>query len=487
MSKGQKVLRASVIMGSASAVSMITGIFRSKVMAILLGPEGIGLLGILQSIMNTTSTVFGMGLASSGVRQIAEARANGDEAGLALTRKALLWAAGILGLLGAVLLVILCKPVADLTIGNDNYTWMVACVSAGVWATIMYNVQIATLNGMRRIVDLARAYILSTLGGTLVTVLAVWQLKENGVVLAVLSIPWTLLVISWWFAHRVPTIDVHLSWQAISKPLHGLFSLGFAFMATNLFRVATQMVVRILILQTLSITATGFYQAACSINALYLGFVLEAMGKDYYPRLTAVAKNREETNIMVNKQAEIALLMSGPVTLGMLTLTHQVVGILYSGAFEETVDILRWQFLGDPFKVASWTMGFILLAQGRGRLFLFTEISWNLLYLGLIWVGLPVWNLKATGIAYSLTHVFYFILLWVIVFRVNNFRWSKTNSVLLIALLVCVAIISWARLFPGIVPLVLGLLVTVAMGSYSFVRIYRSLGGLPWKRNMNNY
>ncbi|OPX84717.1 MAG: colanic acid exporter [Pelotomaculum sp. PtaB.Bin104] len=492
MTSGKKgttgqILKASVIMGGTSAVSMITGIIRSKVMAILLGPEGIGLLGLLQSILNTASTVSGMGLASSGVRQIAEARANGDAACLALTRKALLWSAVILGLLGAALLVILRNPIAEMTVGNDSYAWMITWVSAGVWATTIYNAQIATLNGMRRLVDLARAYIISALGGTLVTVLAVWQLKESGVVIAVLSIPLTLLVVSWWLTRKLPTIDVHLSWQAISRPLFGLFSLGFAFMVTNLFRVATLMTVRVTLTQSINITAAGYYQAAYSISALYLGFVLEAMSKDYYPRLTAVAKDHKKTNAMVNEQAEVALLMSGPVILGMLTLTPQVVGILYSGAFVETVDILRWQLLGDLFKVASWTMGFILLSQGRSQLFLFTEFSWNLMYLGVIWVGLPVWNLKATGVAYFLTHAFYFILLWVIVSRVNHFRWSKTNLVLLLTMLVCAAVISWARLLPGIVPLALGLILTVAMSSYSFVRICRSLGGLPWKRNMHNH
>ncbi|HBC93971.1 MAG TPA: hypothetical protein DCZ10_14020, partial [Pelotomaculum sp.] len=159
----------------------------------------------------------------------------------------------------------------------------------------------------------------------------------------------------------------------------------------------------------------------------------------------------------------------------------QVVGILYSGVFGETVAILHWQFLGDLFKVPSWTMGFVLLAQGRSRLFLITELSWNLMYLGLVWGGLPVWNLRMTGIAYFLTHIFYFFLLWTIIFRVNRFCWRKTNLILLAVLLSCAAIISWARLFPGIVPLVLGLALTLAMGIYSCLRIYRLLGGWPWK------
>lgn len=455
-------------------------------MAILLGPEGIGLLGLMQSVLNTAGTISGMGLAASGVRQVAEAKTSGDAANLACTRIALWWAALVLGMLGAGLLVMLRKPIASLALGTASYAGAIAWLAAGVWATTVSSAQIATLNGLRRLSDLARVYILAALGGVAAALLAVWQLGESGIVFAVISAPLTLLVASWWFTHRIPTIRVNLSWQVMIKLLQVLFGLGFAFMTTNLMRVATQLAVRVILMGALGITATGHFQAAWSISMLYLGFVLEAMGKDYYPRLSAVAKERETTNFMVNEQAGVALLLAGPVILGMLTLSSQVVGILYSGAFGETVAILQWQILGDLLKVASWPMGFVLLAQGRSRLFFVTELSWNLMYLGLVWTGLPIWQIKATGIAYFFTNIFYFFLIWLLLRRVNSFVWRKSNLALLVAMLGCAAIISWARLFPGPVPLLVGILVTVVMGGYSFIKIYRLLGGMPWKRERSN-
>ena len=50
------------------------GIVRTKAMAILLGPAGFGLFGIYNSVANISQTLAGMGVNSSGVRQIAEAR-----------------------------------------------------------------------------------------------------------------------------------------------------------------------------------------------------------------------------------------------------------------------------------------------------------------------------------------------------------------------------------------------------------------------------
>jgi len=481
-STGQ-IFKATAIMGGTSAVSMIAGIIRNKVVAILLGPESIGLLGLLQSVLNTAGTFAGMGLATSGIRQIAEAQAQGDAQSVVQTRNALLWASVILGLLGALLLIIFRRPVAVLVLGNEGYAGAIAWTAVGVWATIISGAQTATLNGLRRLGDLTKVYILSALGGMILTVLAVWQWGEKGIIVALISTPLALLAASRWFTLRIPAIRTAMSWEAFSNPLRGLFSMGFTFMTTSLIRVATQLAVRVIFTQTLGMVATGYFQAAWSISMLYLGFVLEAMGKDFYPRLTAVARERETTNTMVNEQIKLVLLLAGPVILGMLTLSSQVVHIIYSGAFSETVVILQWQLIGDLFKVASWPMAFILVAQGRSNLFFVTELSWNLMFLGLVWGGLSTWNLKAAGIAYLLTYIIYFCTLWIIVYRVNRFFWRKKNFFLLVALLGCTLVISWGNLLPGIFPLALGLALTASMSYFSFTMISRSLGGLPWSKS----
>ena len=480
-STGQ-IFKASAIIGGASAVSMIAGVIRNKAVAVLLGPESIGLIGLLQSVMNTAGTIAGMGMASSGVRQIAEAQANGDAKCVAGTRKALLWSSAILGLFGAGLLVLLRQPVASLVFGHAGYAGAIAWVGAGVWASTASGAHISILNGLRRLGDLARAYVLGALGGMFLTVPAVWLWGGNGVIVAVISTPLALLLASWWYNLKIPANGYKFARENIVRTLRGLLGLGFAFMSANLIRQANQLVVRVVITRTLGLAAAGYFQAAWSISMLYLGFVLDAMGKDFYPRLSAVARERDTTNKMVNEQIKILLLLAGPVILGMLTLTPQVINTIYSGAFAETIGILQWQLVGDLFKVASWPMGFILVAQERVRLIITMEIFWNLIFLGLIWGGLPAWNLKITGVAYFATYIFYFCLLVLIVFRTNHFVYRKRNLLLLAILLGCAAIITLARFLPGIFPLALGLTVTAAAGGFSLLIISRSLGGLPWKK-----
>ena len=76
-------------------------------MALLLGPSGFGLFGLYGSIADLTQNIAGLGVNSSGVRQIAEAAGSGDEERMARTAAILRRTSLVLGILGAVLLAIL--------------------------------------------------------------------------------------------------------------------------------------------------------------------------------------------------------------------------------------------------------------------------------------------------------------------------------------------------------------------------------------------
>src|SRR5712691_4627191 len=80
-----QILKSSALIGGSSVVRICLGFVRNKAMTLILGPEGFGLLGIYQSIADLTQAVAGMGLNSSGVRQIAESVSTGDNARIART------------------------------------------------------------------------------------------------------------------------------------------------------------------------------------------------------------------------------------------------------------------------------------------------------------------------------------------------------------------------------------------------------------------
>lgn len=250
-----------------------------------------------------------------------------------------------------------------------------------------------------------------------------------------------------------------------------MLGLGVVFMVTGLMSGLTQLAVRSLIARDLGLEATGYFQAAWAISMTYIGFVLGAMGADYYPRLTQAINDQEHANRLVNEQARVALLLAGPVLLGMMAFTPLVIDLLYARNFGPTVEILRWQILGDLIKVATWPMAFILLARGAGRLFFLTELAWLGFYLAGVWLGLPRFGLVATGFMFLLAYGMYFTLIYAIVARINGFRWYTSNlGLLFILALAGVLLQGLSRVSVGWT-YGIGAVLTVGLSGYSLYQL----------------
>ena len=87
MSASRGLIKAMLVIGSAQAVNILISIIRMKVLAVLLGPSGVGLLSIYSSLQGMVTQIAGLGMGSSGVREIAAAR--GEEATLSRVRRVL--------------------------------------------------------------------------------------------------------------------------------------------------------------------------------------------------------------------------------------------------------------------------------------------------------------------------------------------------------------------------------------------------------------
>src|SRR5262249_27048051 len=144
-------------------------------------------------------------------------------------------------------------------------------------------------------------------------------------------------------------------------------------MLTGFMGMGVAYLVRIIVLRKIGEEAAGFYQSAWTLGGLYVGFIVQAMGADFFPRLTAVAKDNTACNRLVNEQAEVGLLLAGPGVLGTLTFAPVVISAFYSARFGPAVEILRWISLGMLLRVVSWPLGFILLAKGVRMAYFWSE------------------------------------------------------------------------------------------------------------------
>jgi antigen flippase len=426
-----QIFKSSAFIGGASVINILLGIVRNKVMAVLLGPSGVGLIGLYTTITGLASTLAGMGIGSSGVRQIAEAAGSGNQERIARTIKTLRRCAWVLGTAGALLLAAFSFPLSVLTFKDHAHAVAIAVLGITVFIAAISTAQSALLQGLRRIADLARLNILGALAGTIIGLPLIWWLRERGIVPLLVVLPAAGLVFSWWFARRVSVASMRLTYRETAREARGLLGLGLAFMAAGLMVAAVAYVTRLMIVRQLGLGAAGCYTAAYTLSGIYAGFILQAMGADFYPRLTDVAEDNSTVNRLVNEQAEIALLMAVSGILATLTLAPWVIRIFYASAFEAAAAVLQWQVLGVFGQVISWPIGFILFAKGAGKFVMITEGLACAIHLGLVWLLIPRFGVAGAGMAFAALYAFHTLFLLVVSRKLTGFRWSRLNLQLL--------------------------------------------------------
>lgn len=468
-----QILKSSVLIGSSSVLNLGLGFVRTKAMAVLLGTTGYGLMGLYGQIQDLTRTVAGVGMNNSGVRQIAAAVGSGDAQRVTRTVTTLRRIAFGTGALGALLLAMFRHPISRMTFGDDRHAGSIALLAVAVFFGDISAAQGALVQGMRKIADLARISVLGAFYGTLFSIIIVYYFyrqgaPQKGVVPSLVCVAAMGILTSWWYARKIKVERVSLTLQQVKEESSGLLKLGVVFMARSLMTLGATYLIVIMVRQKISLGAVGCFQAAWALGGQFTFFILDAMGADFYPRLTAVANDNAECNRLVNEQAEVGLLLAGPGVIATLTFAPLVIQLFYTAEFGPAAEVLRWICLGMMLRVASWPMGFILLAKGERNLYFWTELLGNLLFISLVWAGISAFGLKGTGMAFFGMYIAYSAGIYLVVRRLSGFHWSKANRQLafLFVPLVAAVFASWYVL-PHIAVAMAGTAITIGAGVYS--------------------
>jgi antigen flippase len=280
------ILRASSIMGGAQALNYLVGMVRVKIIAVLLGPAGVGLIGLYSSALGLVGTVTSLGIASSGVREVALAHGQDDPQAVARTVKVLrraCWATGLLGWALSAAAGGAAQPMGVWRHGpRGGHCRAGRDLVAGCHQRRAGRAAARRAPHRRPGAHPGGGHVAQHGGGYR----PLHWLREEGIVPVLVATAVVSLACSWWFARRVALQPVELPWRQTWRETRRLAKLGFAFMWSGLLMAGLDMFTRSLITRTHGLEAAGYYQAAWALSGMFAAFVLSAMGTDFYPRLT---------------------------------------------------------------------------------------------------------------------------------------------------------------------------------------------------------
>ena len=470
----KQIMKATSIFGGVQVFEILIRIIRSKFIAVLLGPEGMGIAGLLNSTIGVVSSITNFGLQTSAIKDIAKASTSNDLIEISKTVKTVKRLVWLTGLLGAVIIFVFSSWFSRITFGNTDYTFAFMWISITLLLNQISTGQRVVLQGFRKLAYLAKSSLLGSVFGLVIVIPIYYIYGIDGIVPGIIITSTITLVLSWYFSRKIKIENINLSFAEIFSNGRNMMTMGFMISLSGFLGMGSAFLIRIFISNTGGVNEVGLFTAGFAIINTYVGLVFTAMGTDFYPRLSSVASDDVLVSKTINQQAEIALLILGPILIIFMVFIKWVVILLYSAKFVDINEMIYWAVMGIFFKAVSWSIGFIFLAKGESKIYFWNELLVNLYTLAFNIFGYYYYGLTGLGISFMLSYFVYLIQVYIISKKKFNFNFSK-GVIKIFSIQFSLAIVVF-------------LLVNFFYGSYSYIfgSVFVVIGSIYSFRELDN-
>lgn len=403
-----QILKSTSLFGGVQVVTILVSLLRNKIVAILLGPTGIGLIGIFVSASTLISSISGLGLNYSIVREIAEIKAVQKEDVnlgriLSVSRHWILLSAFI----GLFITILLASSLSSLSFGNSDYIISFVLLSLVIFLNALYNGQRSILQGVRQLGDLARITIYSSLLSLVASIPLFYFFKFNGIIFVLIITALVNYLVSSYFFRKVQILKVPVKLKVSIIEGFPMVRLGLTMVLNSILSSGTAYILYSFISHIGGIEQVGLYNAGWGIIAQYTSVIFSAMAMDYFPRLSAVNNDKTKVDLLVNQQVEISMLLITPLMVFVLTFIPLIITILLSKSFLPVVNFAVWTVLGTLVRVPASVFSYMLLAKKDMKLYLKIEMTLFILFLFSNMIAYYYLSLEGLGISYFFNYFIY--------------------------------------------------------------------------------
>lgn len=471
------ILKYTGLFGGVQGLNILVGIVRNKLVAMILGPDGMGLVSLFNSTIKLVSDSTGFGIPMSAVKNVSETVASGDPDKTAHAVELIRSWSVVTALLGMVLCAVLGPLLSDWTFAWGDHTLHFVLLAPVVALLAVTAGETAILKGARRLRALAEISVCNMLFALLCSVPLYYFFGQAGIVpsLVLLALGQCLLTVAYSYRLYRPTFAFGRRQFEEGK---GMIRLGVAFVAAGVLGSGAEFVVRSYLNNTGELSTVGLYNAGFMMTMTYAGMVFSAMETDYFPRLSGMQTLGRDFNRTVNHQVEVSLLLVSPMLVFFVVALPVLLPLLYSGQFLPVLGMMKVTVLAMYFRALTLPVEYIALARGDSRGYLVLEALYDVVFVVLVLVGYEQWGLVGTGVGLAVAGMANLLLVYGYTCRRYGYRVSATVRLYaLVQLPLGLAACLLAQVLAGWAYWAVGLLLALLSLAIS-IHILRSKSGL---------
>lgn len=393
------ILKSTALFGGVQVLNVLVNIIRGKLVAMILGPDGMGISSLLGSAAATIQQFFSLGLNTTAMREISQAKETNDAQEqsfiVAVFRKLVLLAA----IAALIFTAVSSLWLSDFSFGNTEYFWFFIILGFVVFFSLLSNREVTLLQGMREYKRVASCSVIGSLCGLLVGVPLYYIFGIRGIAPAMLVLAVVTFSYNRYNTSKLNIEPANVSVQESIKKGKDMVTLGLLMMLGAVIGNFTTYGLNAFIRYFGSIQDVGLYSAANSITNQYTGMVFAAMATDYFPRLAGVMNNKmADIRSIVSQEAEIVLLIITPLAMLIIMTAPLLIRILLSEDFIVVTDIIRYMGFMVVFKAVCFPLGYVGILKNNKTFFFWTECIWtNVKTFSVFSIFYYLWGINGMG------------------------------------------------------------------------------------------
>ncbi|MHC0440883.1 oligosaccharide flippase family protein [Flavobacterium sp. 3-210] len=436
----QQILKTTSLFGGVQFFSILISIVRTKLIAVFIGPAGMGIIALLNSTLGVLSSVSGFGIETSSVKNISENYKNDDLKTVSKTIQIVKKIVFFTGIFGMAITLVFSKVLSIIAFGDSSQTFAFAILSITVLFKQLSSGQLAVLQGLRSFRFLAKANLFGNLFGLLFSIPLYYFLKIDAIIPTIIIASFSALIFSFYYANKVKFEKEKIDKSTLFLEGKTIVKLGFMLTISSVLTLLSTYVIQIYIGKTGGLEQVGFYNAGFTLLNSYVGVIFTVMSTDYFPKLASINTDNDKIRASVEQQAFISILIITPIIALFLVLSQIIVKVIYTAKFDAILPMITIGILGMLFRAVSWSIGFILIAKGDSKMFVKTAIGFNILFLIMNMAGYYFYGLEGLGFSFCLYFFFHFIGLKIITKNRYNFYFENDfYKIYFVCFLVCVS------------------------------------------------
>ena len=471
------IFKSTFLFGFVQVVRLLVSLIRNKIVALLLGPNGMGMIGIYNNSINMIKTGAGLGISQSAVKDVSEANATGFtkefSRTITLTHRLVLYTS----LFGLLVTIILSPLLSKVSFNDYKYTIPFVVLSLAVAFDILVDNQLAILKGMRKLRFLAYASMLGSLVALITGVPLFYIFRENGIVPSIIISAIATAAVSTYYVRKIDYHRVSLTFKEVVIEGLPMIKMGSSMMIANFLSFFFNMVVFAIIQKLGGLLDVGLYNAGSVLVVSYFSMVTSALNTDYYPRIAAINKDNILLKQESEKQSRAGLILIFPLVILFVFLAPFAIDLLYSNEFVGALKYTDWAILGIVISVVSNCLGYILIVKQEAKMYFVIAVLFNTLSIPLFWWLYICKGLSGLGIAYTLNVLAQLITYLIICKRKYNIVIGWRVAIELITICSMIIVTSYIRDFDNAVNRYLfGAVMVLLSITYSLIILKNDMG-----------